>query len=178
MTTAASCLTSTSIIEAANLSLAYAKMALEGISPDKFARIPEGVNVNHPAFNFGHLAYYIDQGMLASLGKEDLAIPSEDWGKLFSHEATCQDDPDGTIYPPMDEIVNRFFDRTNLLLEQIAVADEATLSQGLPEGSFFADYCTSLASVLNFMLSSHTMMHLGQVSAWRRMMGLGQCMPM
>jgi hypothetical protein len=33
--------------------------------------------------------------------------------------------------------------------------------------------CPTIGAVANFLLSAHHMMHLGQVSAWRRAVGLG-----
>ena len=37
------------------------------------------------------------------------------------------------------------------------------------------EFPTTLGRLTKFMCCSHTMMHLGQVSMWRRAMGLGSC---
>lgn len=163
-----------SVIPSGNLMLMYADKALAGIRPEDFGRMPKGVNLNSPAFNFGHLSTYPDM-MLEMLGRKDLMRPKAGWDELFSAKAECRDDPDGTIYPPMEEIVAQFRDRHRALLGVIGETGDEAFA-GVNPYEPMRDMFPTLGAMTEFIMVAHTMMHLGQVSAWRRLMGLGPCM--
>lgn len=157
------------IIGPATIARGYAAGLLKGVSPDRAARKPEGINANHPAWVLGHVAIYHDH-LLGMLGREDLAAAREGWAKLFDHDSECRDDPDGSIYPPLEEIAARFNERTDTLLGVLAESDGALAA---PNTWIYPDTLRSVGDLMNFMLVAHVMMHLGQVSTWRRAMGLG-----
>jgi len=71
----------------------------------------------------------------------------------------------------MDAITTFYFDAWNLALEKLREADDEVLQQ--PTEGSMAERFPTLGSVLNFYSSGHMMMHLGQMSAWRRMHKLG-----
>ena len=125
---------------------------------------------NHPAFVLGHLSLY--GGRIAELsGGTALAIP-DGFDAAFSKDAQCVDDADGSVYPTMDEIVAFF--RATYAASQKAVlaADDETLSQPNPVAHMAKKFPTT-GSMAGFMAGGHMMLHLGQLSAWRRMQGLG-----
>lgn len=163
--------TASTIIPAARVTVQYAQGLLEGVTADRFARKPEGVDTNHPAFCFGHLAIYPDW-ILTMIGREDLAQAKDGYEDMFKHGVECKDDPDGSIYPPMDEIMGYFTERHETLIGALEEISDETFSQVNPNEDM-RDMCPTLGSLVNFMLNSHGMMHCGQISAWRRMMGLG-----
>jgi hypothetical protein len=159
------------IIKGSNAhTMAYADRILAGISPEQFRRMPPGINTNSPAFNFGHLALYPER-LLAMLGREDLARPDEKWEELFNAKAVCKDDPDGTIYPPMEQIVARFRDRHKVLMEVISETKDEVFAKPNPNEQMASRFPT-IGVLANFLLTAHIMMHMGQTSTWRRVMGL------
>jgi len=154
--------------------MAYADRILTGITPEQFRRMPDGINTNSPAFNFGHLSIYPDR-LLALLGREDLVKADPKWEEMFNAKAVCKDDPNGTIYPPMEQIVARFKDRHNVLMEVIAETKDEVFAKPNPSEASASRFPT-IGILVAFLLTSHIMMHMGQTSTWRRVMGLPPAM--
>ena len=155
----------------------YAEKLLVGVSADRFARQPIGrdgiINTNHPAFILGHLSIY-PVWILSIVGVDDPGFTNpEGFDELFSFNATCRDDPDGSIYPAMDAITAHFFDANTRMFDQLAgLSDEQLLAPHGQEDEFFAKF-PSRAAFAVFMIGQHTFSHIGQLSAWRRCEGLG-----
>ena len=162
------------LLPSGRTSLGYTDRLLTGVDASRFARMPEGITTNHPAFNLGHLAIYPEK-LLRFMGREDLAIDESAYSEIFGPSAECQDDPDASIYPPMHEIIERYRSRHEVLLGVVAENEDSVLQQTHPHEGM-RDRFHTLGSMLAFMLSGHMMMHLGQISTWRRCMGLGPAM--
>lgn len=159
-----------SILPGAKLVLAYAQALLKDIQPEQFARLARGVQSNHPAWVYGHLAIYPDR-CLELLGRKELIRPDERFTALFANKTPCLDDPDGKTYPAMEEITSRFFNRTDALLGAVAETTDEVLGRVIT-GDAMADRLPTVGSRVCFLTGAHSMSHLGQVSAWRRFMGL------
>lgn len=163
------------IADSLQLSLSYAERLLKDISPQQFARFaaPGGKTVesNHPAFTVGHLSLYGPR-ILTQLGRTPTALP-EGFEAKFSKDAHCTDDVSGENYPPMETITNAFFEGYQAAMIALRETPDAALQQANPIEGRMADLFPSLGSLHNFYAGGHLMMHLGQVSAWRRMSGLG-----
>ena len=152
---------------------------LKDVEAADFARKPRGtsglVDTNHPAFVYGHLSIYPAR-VLEFLGTDASAVkPTQRYLDLFDHGKPCEDDAGGSIYPPMEEIVARFKAAHDAVAAVIAEVPDEVFARPLPHEGMRARFPTVGAFTL-FMLASHTMMHMGQVSAWRRGMGLGSAM--
>ena len=165
------------IADSLQLGIAQAERLLTNVTADQFARFgrPGGQTVesNHAAFIFGHLSLYGPR-IVEQLGGDDSTIKiSERFQSLFSANAKCQDDPDGTIYPPMEVITQFFFQGYRVAVETLRAAKDETLEQPNPAGGRMAELFPTLGSMHNFYCGGHLMLHLGQLSAWRRMRGLG-----
>ena len=132
-----------SIVPGAKLVLAYAQALLKDVKPEQFARLARGVHSNHPAWVFGHLAIYPDR-CIELLGRKDLMRPDERFNTLFANKSPCIDDADGK-----DEVLAKVI-----------------------TGDGMADRLPTVGSRICFLTGAHPMSHLGQVSAWRRFMGL------
>lgn len=161
------------IADSLQLSMGYAERLLRDVPPDRcsrFARVG-GVVVesNHPAFIYGHLSLYAPK-VLWQLSSPAPPVP-EYFETLFSKDATCKDDPD--LYPPMDEITAFFFEGHRMLSGALRSTPDETFAKPNPAGGKMAERFPTLGSVQAFYCGGHIMMHLGQMSAWRRMMGLG-----
>jgi hypothetical protein len=147
---------------------------LDGVRPDQFARQPEGVAANHPAFILGHLSLYPPK-VLEALGVENPARPTAETAPLFEAGAECRDDPAGDIYPPMDQIVSDF-DRVMVdAAERLATIPEDRFAGPIPPENSFSKIMPDLGALANFTLIAHPMLHAGQLSTWRRCMGLPPC---
>ncbi|MEO2034645.1 MAG: DinB family protein [Planctomycetaceae bacterium] len=157
------------------LSVGYAEQLLQGVTPELFGRVacPGGsvVHSNHPAFIYGHLALYPSR-VVGFTGGEYPAAP-DGFNELFAKGAECVDDPDGSVYPQMDVIRDVFFTGYRAVQDAIDAATDEVLSQSNSVGGIMAEKFPTTGSMCNFMCSGHLMIHLGQMSAWRRMQGLG-----
>jgi hypothetical protein len=153
---------------------------LKGITPEIFARTPrvEGrvIEINHPAFNLGHLSLYPARVLeMCGLEKGPAAMPAA-WGELFTAGKECGDDPEGVIYPPMSELTEGYFGAYRHLLEALAGASDEALMCANPGEGRMKEMFPTIGSFVNFMVGPHMMSHLGQISAWRRCFGLGSAM--
>jgi len=168
------------IVPAGNLSKMYAEMLLKDVTPATFARFasPGGkvVQSNHPAFVYGHLAMYPHRVMdMLGLPKGATAVP-EGWEGLFKAGVECRDDPSGTIYPKMETIVAFYTAAYAAAMKAIAEASDEQLTAPNPAEGRMKEMFPTVGAVCNFIVASHQMSHFGQVSAWRRFMGLGSAM--
>ncbi len=157
------------------LSLGYGERLLKDVTPELFARFaaPGGqlIESNHPAFVYGHLSLYGPR-ILTQLGQPGPAVP-ENFESVFSKDAKCVDDPAGTIYPTMSQVTGLFFDGYKAAAAVLRATPDAAFQVPNPmEGRMLALFPT-LGSLQTFYCGGHLMMHLGQISAWRRMAGLG-----
>jgi hypothetical protein len=153
----------------------YAERVLKDISSEQFARKPfqggKALDLNHPAFNFGHLALY-NVRMIGCLGGDTIssALPPS-YTELFQKGAACQDDPQGSRYPIMTEISSNFFRTYDRLLPLLQDTADETLLAPHPDENLRSRF-GSIGATLNYLLVNHVALHLSQVSAWRRCMGL------
>lgn len=188
------------LLAAARRSVEYGKRLLSGIEPAAFARLPRvgmlaanadaasraaalacpAVQTNHPAFVYGHLSLYpaIVLRTCSIAGSVLPALPAwqssngGDYASLFGRGAPCVDDPAGTIYPPMHTIVRAYAEGFDAVFAALETLPPEALSRPNADSARSATF-TTVGFALFFLLSNHTATHLGQVSAWRRIAGLG-----
>jgi hypothetical protein len=170
------------IITTGNLSLYYGEVLLKGVTPEQFARLaaPKGTPIqsNHPAFVYGHLSYY-PKRMLEMLGQPAGVTAHPDpakWDLLFKAGAELRDDPQGTIYPAMPGLTKFYFDGYRAVLATLAATSDADLLKSNPAEGRMKEMFPTVGAVINFLMGGHQMSHFGQVSAWRRMVGLPSAM--
>ncbi|MEM9586512.1 MAG: DinB family protein [Planctomycetota bacterium] len=165
-----------SIADSATLCLGYAQRLLTDVTPDqfhRFARVGDQViESNHPAFVLGHLNLYPCR-VIEQLGGDATPFqPSDAENELFSPAATCVDDPDAAVYPSMNVTVDRFYQRYQAAVDLLRTTGDEPFGNENPNERMRAKFGT-LGSMHSFYLGGHMMVHLGQMSAWRRAMGLG-----
>jgi len=165
----------TTVLPMAKIALRYGQAVCEGIEPDRFGRRPDGVDCNTPAWVIGHLSIYPDR-VLELIGRADLAQTDERYQSLFKDGTASPDDPDGTHYPAKDELLARFIERSEAVIEALGGTDDAVMLRENPVEGRFREMCPTVGAAAAFLLGAHTMMHLGQISTWRRCMGLGSAM--
>ena len=163
------------IADSLQLSLSYADRLLEGIAADRFPRFAaiggRTVESNHPAFVYGHLSLYAPK-ILHQIGSPAPQVP-EHFEIRFSKDATCVDDQDLDLYPSMDEIVTFFLEGYRMVTGALRSTPDDVFQRPNPASGRMKDLFPTIGSVQTFYCGGHMMMHLGQVSAWRRMEGLG-----
>lgn len=165
------------IAASCSLGVMYAERLLSDMPAAEFARYarPGGqvVTSNHPAFNFGHLCLYSLRIVKNLDGDLSAASVPDNYPCLFSKDATCQDDPDGTIYPAMDVITEKFFAGYRATIDALRATNDETFMQVNPEEGRLRELFPTMGAMHTFYVGGHMMTHLGQTSAWRRMIGLG-----
>lgn len=163
------------IADSLQLSLGYSERLLKDVPAAKFARFatPGGqvIESNHPAFIYGHLSLYGPR-ILKQLGLAGPAVP-DGFEAAFSKDAKCVDDPQGTIYPAMEKVTKAYFEGYQAAAEALRKVEDSVFQQANPLEGRMAELFPTLGSLQAFYCGGHIMMHLGQMSAWRRMAGLG-----
>jgi len=163
------------IADSARLGLGYAERLLTAIPDAQFGRFAtvggQMVQSNHPAFIFGHLSLYPCR-IVADLGHDASSIkPTDSYTDVFGHTAKCVDDADSSVYPSKDEIIERFFTAHRLAIDVLQTADDALFTVPNPNEAMRGKFATT-GAMHGFYLGGHLMLHIGQLSAWRRMIGL------
>jgi hypothetical protein len=122
--------------------------------------------VNHPAWTLGHLA-----GSFQLMGGElglALWLP-EDWAAMFGTGTTPVSDP--RVYPGKAGLLHALDDGQRRLVEALADMNAAELARPLPDERF-RRWVPTIGHAVLHILASHTAMHVGQLTVWRRAMGL------
>lgn len=156
----------------------YAEGLLKDVPPSKFARLPEGrnglVQTNHPAFIYGHLSLYPAK-TLQAVGVTDGGIVNPPgFTDLFEAGKECVHDPDGTIYPEMEVVRSHFFNAHRTMFARLAELTDEQLSQPHSVEGDFGKQFPNRAALAAFLAIGHPFTHFGQMSVWRRCMGLGK----
>ena len=143
----------------------YCKMLVGDIADERMAEQPLP-GVNHPAWILGHLAATADFASTL-LGGEKTLPPQ--WVPLFqpgSKPTACRSD-----YPPKDELQRAFEQSFQQLRQKASAASTEQLSR--PNTSARAKEALPTAKeMVAFLLTGHAGIHLGQLSMWRRLIGI------
>ena len=164
------------LMPGAKAATVYAEKLLTGITPEDFARKPKVgdvvVEMNHPAFVYGHLSVYPALiAELLELNIEGIA-PTSAYRELFQKGAVCSDDVEGTIYQPMTEITEFYFRTHEALFPRLSEVKTDVLHKPLADPDRRSRFGT-VGAFASYVLLAHPQVHLGQLSSWRRCMGLG-----
>lgn len=164
------------IAASARLGMGYVDRLLTGVTAETFARFATvdqtTIESNHPCFIFGHLSLYAPR-IIGELGADASAVqPSDRFVELFNKDAKCVDDPDGSVYPAMEEVLAAFRAGHEKAIEVLESAEDSLFHQPNPNEAMRGKFAT-VGAMHGFYLGGHFMMHMGQLSAWRRMMALG-----
>ena len=126
-----------------------------------------GTTINHPAFVLGHLAYYFGVCIQLLGGEVEFC---ENEASLYQHGADCIED--ASIYQDKTASIAQYIARLDEALTFVASCD-AEVFERTTAGSPFEGRMDTLGQVAAFMLSGHPAFHIGQLSAWRRVSGMG-----
>jgi len=152
--------------------ISYAEKLCKDIPADKFGHCPMK-DVNHPLFYIAHLGLYAER-ILEMIGRKDLANPIDPkQDEFFKNGAPCLEQTGQ--YPNKDVVLKNFLERYKLVAATLPSVSDETFLQANPMGGRMAEMFPTMGSAVMFMCGSHMQMHLGQISAWRRVMGMGSC---
>jgi DinB superfamily len=133
-------------------------------APDLVAQ-PAGM-VNHPVWTIGHLIF-ICQLLGGVVGLSEW-LPV-DWEKRFGSGSIPVSD--GSLYENKDNLLALLGEaqqKITLVVEQL---DDSVLNKPFPDETYL-DVFPSIRHAFTQVLTAHTAFHIGQVSVWRRLMGL------
>ncbi|HJT77270.1 MAG TPA: DinB family protein [Gemmataceae bacterium] len=143
----------------------YCRMLLDGIADERMTEQPLP-GVNHPAWVLGHLALTTDNA-LGWLGAEK-ALPPE-WAALFG--AGSKPTASRGDYPAKEELVRAVEQGFERVRQRVQAAPPEQLARPTTHPRM-RETLPTVKDGVAFLLTGHLGVHLGQLSTWRRMIGL------
>ena len=145
--------------------LRYCRLLGGDVADERLAEQPL-TGVNHPAWVLGHLAFSADRARWLLGAEKEFPAP---WVALFSPGSkpiAARGD-----YPPKEELlraVEQGFERAR---EMAATVTPEHLAQPNPN-PYTREGLPTIRDAVAFLLTGHLGVHLGQLSMWRRLLGL------
>jgi hypothetical protein len=158
----------TSILITWRRDMAYALRLVGDLSDEQMIAQPvSGRAMNHPAWTLAHLTLYNE--VIAKMLRR---IPFDD---PMEHPFGMKSSPQGnaTLYGPRASLIDGY-KRTHDEAERALVeCDPNVFTEDVPLERWRALH-PKVADMTVMLMVKHESMHLGQLSAWRRAMGLGR----
>ena len=162
------------IIKQYDFNLEYARALVKDLMSDQMTTIPSNGLENHPAFTLGHLVS--GSALLAEDLGGEFEMPDK-WADLFLRKGPGdprKPDPDKGKYPSQELLLGELEDQHNKVKKLLNSLDKKKLSESIKWR--FSSYMPTLLDIIVFMCVNHEAMHLGQLAAWRRAMGLNSAL--
>lgn len=146
----------------------YGERLLSDLSNEQMTLEPEGqreLPVNHPAWTFCHLNIYLPviEGVIKGETFEDT--------KEHRFGMQSQPEADASLYPSRDEILKVWSEGHDSVCQLLANSTDAIFEQPIVLERWAA-IMPNAGIALPYLMLNHENMHLGQVSTWRRVLGL------
>ncbi|MBI2969029.1 MAG: DinB family protein [Bacteroidetes bacterium] len=158
------------IIKQYDFNFKYARALVQDLSDNQMTTTPADGLENHPAFTLGHL-------IAGSAGlAEDLRAKFEmpdNWADLFLRKGPGdprKPDLDKSKYPSKILLLKELENQHNKVKQLLTRVNQTDLNKNFKWR--FSNYMPTLLDLIIFMCINHEAMHLGQLAAWRRAMGL------
>lgn len=150
--------------------LAYTHRLVGGLSDEASVAMP-AAEMNHPRWVIGHLAGTADHMVAVNLLGFEPVLPS-DWRDTFG--PASKPVADAGAYPSLGDLLKRLDELhasiTDAVLASTPDYFDRAIPATLPEG--FRKRFPTVGHALLHTMINHESMHLGQLSAWRRVQGL------
>ena len=147
--------------------LDYAQKLVADLSEEQMAQQPvkEGPAANHPAWVLSHLNAYLP--VLRDL------ISGNDFEDPKGHPFGMQSKPesDRSIYASKDELVNEYVSGHEDIASLLKAAGDAALEKSV-NLERWSSVMPKVGIALPYLMLVHENIHLGQLSAWRRVQGM------
>jgi hypothetical protein len=145
--------------------LKYCQMLTADIADERMAEQPM-TGVNHPAWILGHLAFSAEL-IVGRLGG-DKFLPSN-WADLFKPGSCPRAARE--VYPSKADLLKAIEDSFARARDTASSASDEALATPTPNPRM-KECLPTLRENAAFILTGHLGIHLGQLSMWRRMVGL------
>ena len=162
------------IIKQYDFNLEYAKTLVKDLSEDQMTTIPSKGLDNHPAWTIGHLVSG-SADLARDLGAE-FEMPDR-WDELFIRQGPGdprKPDTEKKKYPLKQLLITELENQHNRVKLLLHNMKENKFNEPLTWR--FSNFMPTLGDVVVFMCINHESMHLGQLAAWRRSMGLNSAL--
>ena len=150
-----------------NLNLGYAKRLVADIPEEKMALQP-APEMNHAAWVLGHLACTADM-LGGTIGVK--SVCPADWVTLFDWNSSPSSDT--SKYPSKAALLKTLEDAHAGIASALPAIPESRWSETTPFEAV-RGFLPTLGDCFVFVMAAHENMHLGQLSAWRRVQGMGR----
>jgi uncharacterized damage-inducible protein DinB len=146
--------------------LDYAQALVGDLSETQVCAQPAEA-VNHPAWVIGHLAMTSDRVVNKGVLQGQAQLPDA-WSQPFGPNSTPVSDREQ--YPAMDELCQALSSIHQHVDAAVRALDDQALNEANPMQRL-ADRLPTKGHALTHVLIAHENLHLGQLSAWRRVQG-------
>ena len=154
------------ILHVQGMNLWYLNALVKDLSEDKMVAQPvKDVTMNHAAWVLGHLPTACDFG-LSLMGEK--GVCPEGWDKLFGMSSKPQNDR--KLYPSKAELLKLIEAGYKRIVDVFKAFPATKLAN--PMSADLQKIWPTVGDALVFLLTAHDATHLGQLSAWRRALGL------
>lgn len=150
-------------VQALKFQLGYAEQLLADVPAERFTEQPTP-GMNHAAWVLGHLAFSMDAHSRSLGGEPELGA----WNKRFGFGSEVL--PELEAYPGKDELLNAFRGASARLMAAAESCSPAMLAKASKGPG--PELMPTVGDAMTFMMVGHVALHLGQLSAWRRALGL------
>lgn len=154
------------LLQTLQLNADYGRELMAGVDEsNKTAQPHEGFN--HPAWLLSHLNTYHPIAIALLRGE----TPEDPLHAPFGQKSAPV--ADAAAYAPAVELLEAWQANHRAIADALANFDESTLLRPQPVERW-AERFPRVGSILIYLLARHEALHLGQLSAWRRAMGMGR----
>ncbi len=150
-----------------NLNLAYARRLVADVPDEKMIFQPAS-GMNHAAWVLGHLACTAD--MFGGLIGLQPVCPTE-WQPSFDWNSAPVADP--VRYPSKADLLATLEAIHSELAASLPAVPASLWAEAMPIDEI-RGLLPTLGDGFVFVMTAHENMHLGQLSAWRRVQGMGR----
>ena len=146
-----------------NKNAAYGQDLISDLSDEQLVAQPTVARMNHAAWVFSHLNAYLP--VVRALVEE---LPFDD---PEHHPYGMHSHPVGTGYASQRQLLDQFVNGHAGVSELLEGKSEHFFTQAVPLPRW-RDRMPTMGILLGHLMARHESTHLGQVSAWRRSLGL------
>jgi hypothetical protein len=158
------------VLHTQGMNLWYANALVKDLTEEQMVAQPvAGKTMNHPAWVLGHLPTACDFA-LSLMGQKGVAPAG--WDTLFGMSSKPQNDR--KLYPSKAELLSALEAGYKAAGEAFKQFPAAKHADPMPDN--LKQIWPTVGDALVFLLTAHDATHLGQLSAWRRAMGLPSVM--
>lgn len=153
------------VLHSFNYCLDFLREQVAEVAAADIVAQPNGI-VNHPAWVMGHLAY------VSQLLGDVIGLPQwlpDEWAERFGTGSVPV--ADAGLYETKDDALVILEDARSRITHAVEQLNDSRLDEPFPDESY-RDVFPTISHFLTQVLVGHTANHVGQLSVWRRAMGM------